>query len=484
MPQQTKVETTQVAIIGGGISGLSAAWYLQKADPTLSYTVLEQGEVWGGKIQTDHLEGFTIEGGADSFITQKPWGLQLARQLGLDDDLLNTNDDRRQIFVLSKGKPTPLPDGVMLIVPTKFMPFIRTPLISLWGKLRMGMELFIPAKRDGEDETLADFIKRRLGAEALDKIAEPLMAGIYNAESERQSLLATFPRFRTLEEKYGSITRGMLAGIRQRRAAAKQNPNPNGNRPKTAMFVSLKDGTHGLIEALVEQLQGDLRLNSGVQSIEQLEDGRYELALSSGEQLLAEAVIITTPSYVAGKLVEPIAPEAAQTLDSIRYVSTGTISLGFRRDEIGHPLNGFGIVIPHSENRKINAITWSSTKFDHRAPDDSVLIRIFFGGSRTPKTFDLEDEALLAVVKKELHDIMGITAEPVLHRIFRWHKANPQYDLGHLDRVAEIEANLPSGLYVSGSPYRGVGIPDCVHQSQQTIERLLESLTTRETELA
>ena len=469
-------QRTNVAIIGGGISGLSAAWYLQKSDPSLHYTVLEGGEVWGGKIQTDQMDGFTIEGGADAFITQKPWGLQLARDLGLEDELLGTNDHMRKVFVLNNGKPTPLPDGVMLIVPTKFMPFVLSPLISLRGKLRMGMELFIRPKRDGQDETLADFIKRRLGAEALDKIAEPLMAGIYNAEAEYQSLLATFPRFRTLEEKYGSITRGMLAGKRH----AAQNGASSAKKPP--MFITLKNGTHRLIEALAEQLTGDLCLDSGVKTIERLEDGGFNIKLANGDPLQADAVVITTPAYVAAKMLQNIAPNAAETLDTIRYVSTGTISIAYRRSEIQHPLNGFGIVIPRSENRQINAITWSSTKFDHRAPDDQVLLRIFFGGSRTPQTFALDDDELLSVVCKELREIMGIDAEPTLHRIFRWHNANPQYDLGHLERVDEIESALPSGVFVTGSPYRGVGIPDCVYQSQQTVEKLLNTLIIKETE--
>ncbi len=466
----------QVVIIGGGISGLSMAWYLQNADVDLHYTVLEQADRWGGKVITDHIDDFVIEGGADSFISQKPWGLQLAREIGLEDDLLGTNDDRRKVFVVRKSKPIPLPDGVMLIVPTKFMPFALSPLISPLGKLRMGMEMFIRPKRDGEDETLADFIRRRLGAEALDKIAEPLMAGIYNAEAEKQSLLATFPRFRTLEEKYGSITRGMLAARKQRQAAS----NGKSDSKKPSLFTSLTNGMTQFIDTLVERLDGDLRLNSDVQQIDHHEDGTYTVTLADGEQLQADVVVMTTPSYVAANMVRSFAPQVASDLDAIRFVSTGTISLAFRRDEVEHPLNGFGLVIPRSENRKINAVTWTSTKFNHRAPDDHILLRIFFGGSRTPETFALDDEDLLTAVRRELKELMSITAEPVLHKIYRWHRANPQYDVGHLELMNRIEEHLPAGLYVSGSPYRGIGIPDCVHQSQMNTQRIIENLAVPE----
>jgi oxygen-dependent protoporphyrinogen oxidase len=463
----------RVAVIGGGIAGLSAGWYLERQAETdglnVQYTLLEMSDRWGGRILTEYVEGFgdepfVVEGGPDSFFTQKPWALQLMRELGMDDRLLGTNDHLRKTFVLNKGKPTPLPDGVLLIIPTKIMPFVRSPLISPWGKLRMGLEMFIPAKRDGEDETLAEFIKRRLGAEALDKIAEPLMSGIYNAEADRQSLLATFPRFRALEEKYGNLTRGMLESRKLRANAPKRTG------PAASIFVSLKAGAQELTDELASRLAGDLRLNTKVQSIEH--NGTYRLDLSDGSSLEVDAVIIATPAYAAAELLRELAPQAATELDKVRYVSTGTISLGFRRAEVEHPLDGFGVVVPRSEKRPINAITWSSTKFNYRAPEGCVLLRAFFGGSRSPESMDLDDDKLLATVRKELQEIMGIDAEPLFHRIYRFGRSNPQYDVGHLDRVATIEAALPPDLYVTGSPYRGIGIPDCVHQSQQTVEKI------------
>ncbi len=462
-------EQPHVCIIGGGITGLSAAWYVQQSG-ALRYTVLEQSDRWGGKICTEHIndagQSFVVEGGPDSFLTQKPWALQLARELGLSEQLLGTNDLARKVFVVNKGKPVPMPDGVLMIVPTEFMPFARSTLLSPLGKLRMGLDLFIRPRPGNGDETLADFVRRRLGSEALDKIAEPMMSGIYNAEAERQSLLATFPRFRELEAKHGSLIKGMLAS---RRTRVVNKPE----QPKVSAFTSFQNGTATLFQTLVSQLTGDLRLNTGVQRIERAETGDYRLTLNTAEILNADAVILATPAYIAADLVRDLAPESAAELDGIRYVSTGTISLAFRHDQVGKMPKGFGIVIPRSEHRPINAITWSSVKFNHRAPEGYVLLRVFFGGSRNPAAMDLDDAALLKMVRQELRALVAIQAEPMFHRIFRWYRANPQYELGHLDKVEKLEQALPKGIYVTGSPYRGVGIPDCVHQSQLTVQRLI-----------
>ena len=473
-------DMADVAIIGGGITGLSAAWFLQEEDRAAErpsrYVVLESSGRWGGKIQTETIDGygdtpFVIESGPDSFITTKPWAWQLSRKLDMDAEFLPTNDDRRQTYVLKHGRATPLPDGVMLIVPTQFKPFISTRLISPLGKLRMGLELLIPPRVDGQDETLADFIRRRLGAEALDRIAEPLLSGIYNADAEKQSVLATFPRFRDLEVEYGSITKGMLAGRKARAVANGQNPNGDRPRPPSA-FMSFGPGMGALVERLLEGLHGELRLNTAVGQIKRAPLGdHYEIVLAD-ETICARKIILAVPAYVAADLLDGLAPQAAQELRAIRYVSTGTISLAYRRDEFEHPLDGFGIVIPRSEQRDINAITWSSTKFDQRAPEGYVLLRVFFGGSRTPHMMDKSDSDLERIVRGELEALMGVRAEPILRRIYRWPDANPQYDVFHLERVAAIEAALPPGLIVTGSPYRGIGVPDCVHQAEEAVRQL------------
>jgi oxygen-dependent protoporphyrinogen oxidase len=492
MTNQSATNSLPVAVVGGGISGLSTAWYLQQAG--VPYVLLEQSERLGGKLCSEQVtlpsgEHFVVEGGPDSFITQKPWGAALARQLGLGERLLGTNERLRKTYVLHNGRPQPLPDGVLMIVPTKFKPFVFSALISPWGKLRMGLDLFIPPRRDGGDETLAEFVRRRLGSECLDKIAEPLMSGIYNAEADKQSLLATFPRFRELESKYGSVTKGMLASQRARKQAAAGAqasspalaPGAQADRKLSASssaparplsaFVSLPSGIEELAVTLVQRLTGDLRLHTAVNVIEQSGDG-YTLHLSSGEQLQARAVVLATPAFVAADLLRALAPAAADLLAGIRYVSTGTISLAYRAADAPNPLDGYGLVVPASAKRPINAITLSSIKFEGRAPEGYLLLRAFFGGSRSPQSMELDDAALLATVRGELAQLLGIRAEPLFHRIYRWGRSNPQYDVGHLQRVAAIEADLPPGIYVTGSPYRGVGIPDCVKQGQETAERI------------
>jgi len=465
-------------IVGGGIAGLSTAWYLQKLAEekgrSHSYIILEGSDRWGGKVMTHHIEDekagtFVVEAGPDSFLTQKPWALQLAREIGLEERLLGTNDDRRKTFVLNRKKLTPLPDGILLIVPTKIMPFALSPLISVLGKLRMGLDLFIRPKPDDNDETVAQFIKRRLGSEAVDKIGEPLLSGIYNAEAEKQSLLATFPRFRAIEKEHGSLIRGMLGS---RKASQKRNPSASDKAPKLSMFVSLKAGMEELVATLVPRLNGELQLGSRVDRLEQ-NGSNFLVTTEDGRVVEVDNVVLAVPTFVAASLLTELAPESAGELDNFRYVSTGTISLAYRRDTFEHPLNGFGFVIPRSEKRPINAVTWSSTKFTDRVPDGNVLLRVFFGGSRTPHMMDIDDEELTAIVRRELDELMGVRAEPLFTSISRWTDATPQYDVGHLDRVDLIEGGLPNGIHLTGSPYRGIGLPDCVHQGQMTAEKII-----------
>ena len=487
-----------VVIVGGGIAGLSTAWFLQKEAAIrgldLSYTVLEQSNRWGGKVLTDIVDteggAFAVEGGADSFLTgQKPWGVQLAVELGLAPRLLGTNDKARKVYVLNNGKPLALPEGVFLLVPTRFKPFVLSPLISLLGKIRMGMDLVIPAKKGDADETLAQFVTRRLGAEALDKIAEPLMSGIYNAEAERQSLLATFPRFREQERQYGSLIRAMVAARRNSVRHAPPSDESGEDAPKTSvpasLFVSFQDGTEELIRGLVSGLKGNLQTGARLTSLERGADGGLVLGLAQeGGQaetrmLEADAVVLAVPSFAAADLVRAHAPAAAHLLAGIRYVSTGTISLGYAGDHAAERLPGFGLVIPRSERKPLNAVTWSSTKFDHRAPKGHSLLRAFFGGSRSPESMELSDEELLAMTRRELATLAGVKAEPLFSRVYRWHRANPQYDVDHLQRVDALEAALPDGVYVTGSPYRGVGVPDCARQAEITAGMVLAGLEAR-----
>jgi oxygen-dependent protoporphyrinogen oxidase len=498
-------EAFHVAVVGGGISGLSAAWYVEKEAQAQGVPVVcsvyETASRWGGRIRTDlveHEEGqFVVEGGPDSFLTaQKPWAVDLALELGLGEELLGTNDAARKVYVLLKGKPVRMPEGVFLLVPTKFKPFLFSPLISPLGKLRMGLELFIPARKGQADEALGDFVTRRLGSEALDKIAEPLLSGIYNAEAARQSVLATFPRFRETELAYGSLLRGMLAAKAEARKRQKESARGGGggSRPqdhaptsadgrRRSMFVSFVAGTEEIVTALTRKLGARLRAETQVNAVHPRDEGDYLLEISGrkggelkSEVVRADAVILAVPAYDAATLLASICPEAAGLLGRVRYVSTGTVSLAFKRDASVERLGGFGVLVPRSEKRPVNAFTWSSTKFDHRAPEGYSLLRVFFGGSRSPASMQFTDEELLDVVKKELRSTIGVDRDPLFHRIYRHEMANAQYDVEHLSRVEAVEKALPPGMWVTGSPYRGVGLPDCVHQGRLTADRVIERL--------
>jgi protoporphyrinogen/coproporphyrinogen III oxidase len=465
-----------VVIIGGGIAGLSAAWYLQQGAAIrgveLRFTVLEQSTVWGGKIYTEQVEGFgnapfVLEAGADAFLTRKPWALALARELGLEARIQGVNQDHSRTFVVHRGKLVPLPSGLQLLVPTRLWPFLRSPLLSFWGKLRVGMEMLIRPRRNAADESLANFVRRRLGPEALDKLAEPLLAGVYNAEPERQSILATFPQFPALEKQYGSLIRGTRATRRKR--------EPNNDAPP---FISFQSGAHELITALVTQLKGDLRLNVTVRAVRDImrREGGYTVTMNDDTQLEAESVILATPANISAALVRDSVPEAAAQLGAIRYASISSMYLGFLRSEVPHPLDGFGVVIPGSERRRIDGMTWTSSKWNQRAPSGYVLLRVFFGGPYTRDMMELDDDARSAIIRGELRSLLGIAAAPTFQRVYRWQNGYPQYDVGHLDRVAAIESALPPGLYVAGSSYRGVGVPDCIKQGQAVAQQVIVNL--------
>ncbi len=386
-----------------------------------------------------------------------------------------------------------MPEGMSLIVPTRLLPFLRSPLLSLRGKLRMALDLLIPPRQNDADETLADFIRRRLGSEALEQLAEPLLAGIHSAEPERQSILATFPRFRDLERQHGSLIRGTLAQRRGSRIEDRKSKtadssqssilHPLSSAPRPSPFVTLRGGMGELVRALLEQLQGRLISGHGVAALEHdpLAEQPYRLRLDDGEVLDADAVILATPAFATAELVASFRPALAAALRQIRYVSTGTITLAYRHGEIGKPLDGFGLIIPQRANRQINAVTIASSKFDDRAPTGYTLIRAFVGGSRNPDAIHLDDPALLAMVRAELRETLGITATPLWSRAYRWMHGNPQYDVGHLDRVDALESLLPPGLRLAGSAYRGVGIPDCVRQGQVAAEGALAFVRDRVT---
>ena len=454
---------TKTVIVGGGISGLATAFSLQGCD----YTLIESSPRWGGKITTAREAGFTIEGGPDSFITQKTAGTELCKQLGLEDQLVGSNSGKSAAtYIWSGGRLHAMPEGMMLMAPTMVLPFLRSRLFSWPGKLRMGMEVFVPRASGDEDESLAGFVRRRLGAEALNKLAGPLMGGIYAADPERLSLKSTFPIFLEMEKKHGSLLRGMMKSARQRAAHGAKRP---------PMFMTLRGGLQQFSDALAARLpETNLRTGCRALAVSRYAN-RYRIDLDDGSSLLADDVVFATPSFATADLVERLDPVLAQRLRAIQYVSTATVSLGFRRSEIAHPLQGSGFIVPQSEGRRITACSWSSAKFQHRAPEDCVLLRVFIGGALAEELAEQDEDALVRLAREELQVILGISATPVLARAYRWPKANPQYDLGHGERVAEIEQMLREfpGLHLAGAAYHGPGIPDCIQSGQKAAQAIV-----------
>ena len=435
----------------------------------LECTLIEAGAALGGKIVTVERDGFVVEAGPDSFLTQKPWAVELCRELGLEGSLMGTNEESRKVYILWKGKLRELPDGVLLIVPTRLTPFILSTLISPWGKLRMGLDLVIPPRKDRSDESVADFVRRRLGSEALDKIAEPLMGGIHTSDPERQSLQASFPRFVDLERKYGSLMRGMIASRRAHRP---------GNGAALPAFMTLRHGLGELVSALANRLEGvRVLLGRTTVALESAGAGAgYLLTLDDGATVPADAVVLAVPAREAALLLDRLDGELSARLRSIRYVSTATVSFGYRMSDLSHPLRGFGFVIPGKEGRRITGCTWTSTKFDHRAPDGMALLRCFLGSATNEQPALLPEAEMVEIAREELRSIMGIDAEPVLTYVHRWRDSHPQYDVGHLDLLAEIEGRCSAlpGIHLVGSSYRGVGIPDCIRSGKLAAEAILK----------
>lgn len=453
-----RADVQPVVIIGGGIAGLSAAWYLQQQH--MPYVLLEASDRCGGLIQTKREHGLTMEFGPDAMITRKPWAYDLAQALGLQAEIIAVNDTPERIYVLSDEQFVPLPEGLRLLVPTKLMPFLRSPLLSPWGKCRVLLDWVIPPRRDHADESLAQFVKRRMGAEALDKLADPLLAGVYNAEMDRQSILATFPQYRALEAQHGSLIRGMQA--QQRRATPSEEP----------ALVSFKQGMGQLVEALVAQLTGTVRLNAPVMSIAPTETA-YQVRLQSGDVFIAHQLILATPAPVSAQLLKEVAPDASRNLARIRYAGVGSISLAYRKRDVPRPLDAYGLVIPSSAGRNIDGMQWSSSKWPGRAQDHIALVRVFFGGPHTRHMLDKSDADILAIVKAELSALMGVREAPRYAQIGKWADAYPQYDVGHLDLVQQIDDALPAGIALAGNAYRGVGIPDTVKTAQQAVSRFV-----------
>ena len=483
----------RVIVVGGGIAGLSAAYYAQKNIPDAHITLIESASQWGGKITTDRVtfdDGhFIIEGGPDTFLASKPWAVALCKELGLGERLHGTNPDQKNTYVLNKGRLLPLPDGLAMMIPTNIEAILKSRLVSWFGKTRMGLDFLLPAKAVNGDESLGSFVSRRLGREAYENLIEPLMSGIYAGDGDQLSLASTFPYLRDLEKKYGSLARGALEMRNKSNGKAVQ-----GSR---SAFLTPTTGLAEIVEALVESLRlkgASLRLNTRVAritrsdtstgSVHRLQPSTFDLELDTGETLETDALILATPAYVSGGLLASFDPELGSNLQRIPYASTATVSLAYRLSDVPRALDGYGYVIPRREGRKALACTWTSTKFPHRAPEGYALIRVFVG--RAGQDIPWDESELLKLAQEELRLTLGITAEPLVSRVFMWDKAMPQYNLGHPELLKRIDTALEKhpGLALAGNGYRGIGIPDCIHSGELAVDKIANSMSLRANEVS
>jgi protoporphyrinogen/coproporphyrinogen III oxidase len=469
----------KLLIVGGGIAGLAAAHraveWSREHDRSLDLTLLEAADRLGGTIQTERREGFLVECGPDSFLSEKPWALALCRRLGVEGRLVRTDDRFRRTFVVFGGRLHPLPDGFQLLAPTRLRPFLASRLFSWSGKLRMGLDLLLPRGGD-PDESLGAFVRRRLGAEALERVAQPLVAGIYTADPDELSLRATMPRFMELEQRERSL---ILAMWRAARRAPGVAAGSSGAR--WSLFVTFAEGMDEMIRVLATRLPPSaVRLKERVAEISRSGTG-WRVATAGGAVVEADRVILAPEAHQAARVVRHLDPALAHLLEGIPYASSATVTLAYRREEIAHPLDGFGFVVPHREGRPIIACTFSSVKYPGRAPDGHALLRVFLGGALQEAILGESDEHLVATARAQLEELLGARGEPRFVRVARYPKAMPQYHVGHLARVDAIERRLARhpGLALAGGAYRGVGIADCVRHAEEAATRALDVSSPR-----
>ena len=452
---------TRTLIIGGGISGLSTAYYLAKAGAPSA--LIESRPRLGGVIQTERVDGCTIEAGPDSFLSVKPAAMDLIRDLGLAADVIGSNDHLRVTFVRKNGRLVPLPDGLMMMVPTKILPLVTTSLVGFGTKLRMGLELLRAPKPKSADESVADFVREHYGQEAVDYLAEPLLSGIYGGDPRQLSVTAVLPRFVQLAAKYGSLTRGVLA---MRAPAAK-------GQPPSPLFRTLKGGLGQMVDAVKSSIQAKTTVVSGrAETVERTANGfRVRVA---GDWLDADHVVVACEAHNAAPLVAPLDARAGELLGAVPYSSSMTVALGYDAADFARLPAGFGFLVPKKERRRLVACTWIGTKFPNRVPEGKVVARCFLGGMEDAGVLAESDDAITAAVIDELRDIAGVTAHPRFTRIFRWPRSMAQYTVGHPTRLAEIESRIAAipGLHVAGNAYQGIGIPDCIRMGKAAAEKI------------
>jgi protoporphyrinogen/coproporphyrinogen III oxidase len=464
--------TARVLIVGGGIAGLAVAYELHRE--TVPFVLLEERTRPGGVILSEEVDGFVLDAGPDALLVQKPDGVKLCHELGLGDRLVSTRRPR-VAYVQRAGRLHPLPAASVLGIPTEWGPFIRTSLFSWTAKLRMGAELVIPARVDESDESIGAFMRRRFGQEAVTYLAEPLLAGIHAGDVDRLSIRALFPRLVEAERAHGSLLRAF------RRPSPASTNTSHGEPPSDdGAFRSLPGGLSELTAGLMRALPADsMKLHTRAVRLSH-EDGRYRVSTETGPVIDAASVVLATPAFASSRIVRAFDPQLADLCDGIRYASVATVVMAYERSAVTHPLNGSGFVVPRSEGTGILAASWLSSKWPHRAPEGRVLMRTFVGGGRDPEALELSDGDLVARSINALTPLVGISDRPLFTRVYRWDRANAQHEIGHLERVAAIDRALEAhpGLFVTGSAYRGVGIPDCVRDGRATARQASIWLST------
>jgi len=458
----------RIAIIGGGISGLSAAFTLEghRRAGALEYTLYESSPHLGGVLRTEHIDGCIVEAGPDSFITEKPWAADLCRTLGIADRLIGSNDADRKTYILVRGQLIPIPDGLIFMVPTKILPTGFSPLFSWTTKLRIAQELLHPPRSAQTDESVASLVERHYGAEMVDRLADPLLSGIYGGDAASLSVRAVLPRFAEMERTHGSLGRAMLAARNKMPSTADKTAAP--------LFTSLKNGMQQLVETLVPRLNApSLLTDTPAQSIHPEAGGWTVSAGLKSDHF--DALILALPTHAAAQLLAISSPELSAKLAAIGYSSSITVGLAYDREVRQSLPPGFGFLVPRSEGKRLLAATFVHNKFPHRAPEDRALLRCFFAGSNAENLWQLSDDAILAVVRNELQQILGLRAEPLFARVYKWKSAMAQYGVGHLERLDRIERlrqQLPK-LALAGNGYRGIGVPDCIRSAQEAAKQVL-----------
>ncbi len=466
--------TRRVAVIGGGISGLAAAHRVVELDGAAEVGLFEAGGKVGGVLETVRRDGWLIERSADMFTTREPWGLDLCRRIGIAEELIETDARYRRAFVVRGGRLLPVPEGFTLMSPAKVWPILKSPILSPLGKLRMAWEYFTPARRDEGDESLESFVVRRFGREAFERLIQPLIGGIYTADPAKLSMAATLPQFVELERKFGSLIRGM-------RAKGSKQPGASGQEPASGarygQFLTPKAGMGRLVEAIAAKLpEGCVRLNAAVSRIERINE-RWQLTVSGAATESFDELIVAAPGAVSSRLLEMVDRPLAELIGRIPTAGCSVAVLGMRREQIKHPLDGFGFVVPAIEGRRIIACSMASVKFVGRAPDGKVLLRVFVGGALQPELNQLADDEIKKLVLTELGELIGLTGEPEFCAVARWPGMMPQYHVGHLELVRQIEVRAAAigHFALAGNAYRGVGIPFCVCSGEQAAERVVKS---------